>query len=114
MSTETCSLENCTSHGSYEHALGRASRPILEGAKEIDNVSMLRSAFTNKALHCDFNPKITNANARKRRNGTPMKPVPYSVIINCSHANAIIRGAGLSCMEAIGIDESTGEDHHFN
>ena len=80
-----------------------------KGAKEKDNMSMPRSAFTNQALHCDFNPKITNANAEKRRYGTPIKPVPYSVIINCSPEEAIILGAGLSCMEAIGIDESTGD-----
>jgi hypothetical protein len=84
------------------------------GAKEIDNMSMPRSAFTNQTLHCDFNPKITHANARNRRKGTPIKLVPYSVIINCiSPEDAIIRGAGLSSMEAIGIDESTGEDDTY-
>jgi len=71
-------------------------------------MSMPQSAFTNQALHCDFNPKITYDNARNRRNGTPITPVPYSVIINCSPEDAIIRGAGLSSMEAIGIDESAG------
>jgi len=85
-----------------------------KGAKEIDNVSPPRSAFTNQALHCDINPKITNANAQKRRNGTPIKRFPYSVIINCSPEDAILRGAGLSSMEAIVIDESIGEDHDFN
>ena len=79
--------------------------------KEIDQMSMPRSAFTNQALHWNFYPKITNANARKRRNGTPFKTVPYSVIKYCSAEDTIIRGASLSYMEAIGIDESTCEDH---
>ena len=84
-----------------------------KGAKEIDKTSMPRSAFTNQALHCYFNPKITYANARNRRNGTPIRPVPHSVIIHFSPEDAIIRGAGLSSIEAIGIDESTEEDHKY-
>ncbi len=54
-----------------------------KGAKEIDNMLMLRSAFINQALHYDFNPKITNSNARQRRKlgRTPIKSVPYSVMM---------------------------------
>jgi hypothetical protein len=85
-----------------------------KGAKEIDNMSMPRTAFTNQTLDCDFNPKITNANARQRRilSRTPIKPVPFSVIINCSPEDDIIRGSGLSCMETISIDESISEEYN--
>ncbi len=118
LTSEVCPKEGVRSR--VAHDMGRTNtrwgEPTVlysKGGKEIDNMSMPRSAFTNQALHGDFNPKIANANARKRRNGTPVKPVPYSVIINCSPEDAIIRGAGLSCMETIGIDEFTGEDHHY-
>jgi hypothetical protein len=118
LTSEVCPKKGVRSRtaAAMGHTNTRWGEPTVlysKGAKEKDNMSMPRSAFTNQALHCDFNPKITNANARKRRNGTPIKPVPYSVIINCSPEDAIIRGAGLSCMEAIGIDESTGDDHHY-
>ena len=116
LTSEVCPKEGVRSRTAP--AMGRTNtrwgEPTVlysKGAKEIENKSMPRSAFTNQTLHCDFNPKITYANAGKRRNGTPVKPVPYSVIINCSPEDGIIMGAGLSCMEAIGIDESTGEDN---
>jgi hypothetical protein len=61
-----------------------------------DTKSVPRSEFTNKALHCDFQPVATNANSQIRG-----KPVPYSIIVNCSPEDAIIHECGLSPLEAI-------------
>ena len=61
--------------------------------------SVPRSAFTNQAMHCDFQPEVANANARVRG-----RPVPYSVIINCSPEDAIIRGCGLSPLHVLSVE----------
>ena len=63
-------------------------------------------AFTNQALHCDFQPEVANANAKRRG-----KPVPYSIIVNCSPDDAIIFGCGLSPRsEVIAMTRHTREN----
>ncbi len=69
-----------------------------------DNKSVPRTAFTNQALHFDFQPEEANANARIRG-----RPVPYSIIINSSPENAIIIGCGLRPLEVIAMTRSIRE-----
>ena len=71
-----------------------------KGKKE--NKSVPRSAFTDQALHCDFQPEVANANARSRG-----KPVSHSIIINSSPEDAIILGCGLSPLEVIAMTRGT-------
>ena len=114
LTTEVCALKDVRvrtppAMGNQKTRWGEPMALFSKGAKERANASMPSSAFTNQALHCDFNPRIASANAAARRNGTPYKPVPYSVIINCSPEDAIIFGAGLSPQDdPIGIEEITG------
>ncbi len=61
-----------------------------------DNKSVPRSAFSNQALHCDFQPEVANSNAKIRG-----RPVPYSIIINKSPEDVIIRGCGIYSLEVI-------------
>jgi hypothetical protein len=69
---------------------------VLFSKGKKDTKSVPRSAFTNQALHCDFQPVPANANAQIRG-----KPVPYSIIVNCSPEDAIIHGCGLSPLQVI-------------
>jgi hypothetical protein len=114
LTTEVCALKDVRvrtppAMGNQKTRWGEPMALFSKGAKERANASMPSSAFTNQALHCDFNPRIASANAAARRKGTPYKPVPYSVIINCSPEDAIIFGAGLSPQDdPIGIEEITG------
>jgi len=76
----------------------RWSHPtVLFSKGKNDSKSVPRSAFTDQALHCDFQPEAANANARLRG-----KPVPHSIIVNSSREDAIILGCGLSPLEVIG------------
>jgi hypothetical protein len=64
----------------------RWDHPIVLFSKEKkDNKSVSASAYTNKAIHCVYQPKVANANAGYRG-----KPVPYSVIRSSSSEDAII------------------------
>jgi len=65
---------------------------------KIDNKSVPKSAFTIQALHCDFQPDVTKANAG-RRGGH----VPYSIIINISPEVAIVSECGLTSLEATSV-----------
>jgi hypothetical protein len=76
----------------------RWSHPtVLHSKGKNDSKSVPRSAFTDQALHCDFQPNVANANARLRG-----KPVPYSIIVNSSREDAVILGNGLCPLEVIG------------
>ena len=117
LTTEVCALKGSRPRtppamGTRNLRWGEPMALFSKGANEKENLTMPSSAFTNQALHCDFNPRITNANAAQRRKGTPVKPVPYSVIVNCSPEDAIIFGAGLSPLEPIGIDTTSGEENY--
>ncbi len=57
---------------------------------------MPKTAFTNQALHCGFKPDTVSSSANLRG-----KPVPFSVIINCSPKDAVILGCGLIPLEVI-------------
>jgi hypothetical protein len=69
---------------------------VLFSKGKKDTKSAPRNAFPNQALHCDYQPVAANANAQIRG-----KPVPYSIIVNCSPEDAIIHGCGLSPLEVI-------------
>jgi hypothetical protein len=79
---------------------GQPTVLFLKGKK--DKTSVPRSAFTHQALHCDFQPHAANKNVKTR-----VKPVPYSIIVNCSPEDAIIRGCGLSPLEIIAHKRDT-------
>ena len=70
---------------------------VLFSKGKNDNRSVPRSAFVDQALHCDYQPEVANRNANLRG-----KPVPFSIIVNCSAEDAIILGCGLSPLEVIG------------
>lgn len=81
----------------------RWGHPIVLFSKgKKDNKSVPRSAFTDQALHCYFQPEVASANARSRGN-----PVSCSIIINSSPADAIIHGCGLSPLEVIAMTRYT-------
>lgn len=71
---------------------------VLFSKGKHDNKLVPRSAFSDQALHCDFQPEVANANAKIRG-----RPVPYSIIINMSPEDAIIRGCGLCNLEVIAM-----------
>ena len=70
---------------------------VLFSKGKTDNGLVPRSAFVDQALHTDYQPEVANRNAELRG-----KPVPYSIIVNCSTEDAIILGCGLSPLQVIG------------
>jgi hypothetical protein len=82
------------------------------GRKEAINKSTPPDAYVNQTLHTDYDPYkvVANTKTRNRANGQYVKPVPYSVILNCTpNHDAIIIGRGLSRTEVIGKDDD-GDD----
>ncbi len=81
----------------------RWGQPMVLFSKEKkDTKSVPRSAFTNQGIQCDYQPVAAIANAHIRD-----KPVPYSIIGNCSPEDAIIHGCGLSSLEVIAHTRGT-------